>query len=129
VGTLRSQKKRCQLPPGWELELLMSDQIIFVMQLRTELDDAGLCPERVELLWELYEKARASEEEQREAPAAALADEPAAPGASQVYLLGKKAVIIMFEDFVKYQPVGPIIITSVTVMGKEDLASAEHLGS
>ena len=27
------------------------------MQLRTELDEAGLCPERVELLWELYKKA------------------------------------------------------------------------
>ena len=59
------------------------------MQLRTELDDAGLCPERVELLWELYEKARAAEEEAREAPAAALADagaldEPAPPPASQV---------------------------------------------
>ncbi len=59
------------------------------MQLRTELDDAGLCPERVELLWELYEKARASQEQQREAPAAALAEaddlqQPAAPAASQV---------------------------------------------
>ncbi len=84
----------------------MAARKLSVVQLRTELDDAGLCPERVELLWELYEKARASEEEQREAPAAALADEPAAPGASQVHLLGQDAVIIMFEDLVKYQPVG-----------------------
>lgn len=64
------------------------------MQLRTELDDAGLCPERVELLWELYEKARSKEEQQREAPAGALADagaldEPAAAPASQVFLLGR----------------------------------------
>ncbi len=59
------------------------------MQLRSELDDAGLCPERVELLWELYEKARARAEEQREAPAAALADaggldQPAAAPAGEV---------------------------------------------
>ena len=43
----------------------------------------------MELLWELYEKARASQEQQREAPAAALAEaddlqQPAAPAASQV---------------------------------------------
>ena len=62
------------------------------MQLRTELDDAGLCPERVELLWELYEKARARAEEQREAPAAALAeagalDQPAAAPAGEVCYL------------------------------------------
>ena len=60
-----------------------------LLQLRTELDDAGLCPDRVELLWELYEKARASQEEQREAPAAALVEagdleEHPAPAASQV---------------------------------------------
>lgn len=60
-----------------------------VLQLRTELDDAGLCPERVELLWELYKKARAAQEQQREAPAGALAEagdlnEPVAPAASQV---------------------------------------------
>ena len=113
LGFQRSSSKKRQLQPWRKVELLLKQtraaRNMSVTQLRTELDDAGLCPERVELLWELYEKARASEEEQREAPAAALADEPAAPGATQVHLLGKEAVVIMFEDFVKCQPVGPII--------------------
>ena len=84
------------------------------MQLRTELDDAGLCPERVELLWELYEKARAAQEQQREAPAAALAEaddlqQPAAPAASQVcFCLFCMAAAGMQMQYVKvYQPADP----------------------
>lgn len=42
--------------------------------MREELEDAGLGQERVELLWELYEKARAEEQGKQEAPAAALAE-------------------------------------------------------
>ena len=55
------------------------DDVGHVLQARTELDDAGLGPERVELLWVLYEKARAQDEEKRERPAAPLAEADAAP--------------------------------------------------
>lgn len=46
--------------------------------MRTELDDAGLGPERVDELFLLYEEARREKEMKQEAPAAPLAeaDEP-----------------------------------------------------
>ncbi|BDA46571.1 probable regulator of telomere elongation helicase 1 homolog at N-terminal half [Coccomyxa sp. Obi] len=44
------------------------------LQMREELEDAGLGHERVELLWEFYEKARLDEQMKQEPPAPALAE-------------------------------------------------------
>jgi hypothetical protein len=47
---------------------------LMVVQMRRELEEAGLGPERVELLFDLYEQARSEKEQRQEAPAAPLAE-------------------------------------------------------
>ena len=56
---------------------------IWGLQARTELDDAGLGPERVELMWDLLERVRRMEAEAiaRDEAAAPLAVPDQAPGA------------------------------------------------
>lgn len=56
-------------------------------QMREELEDAGLGPERAELLWIAYERARQDEQLKQEAPAPALAEADGAaeaPAGTQV---------------------------------------------
>ena len=77
LGLQRSSSKKRRLQLWRKLKLLLKHtraaKCYPLTQSRTELDDAGLYPERVKLPWELYKKARASEELQQEAPAADLA--------------------------------------------------------
>lgn len=74
LGLQRRSSQKRRLQPWQKLKLLLKHtgaaRIISDTQSRTELDDAGPCPKRMELPWELYEEARASEEQQQEVPAA-----------------------------------------------------------